>query len=347
MIPHRLLALLLPLALAGAARADDVLLAGGSRLAGTVLADDEQGVRLLAPGGDVLTLSRADVKEVTREADAPGADRILRYRRGDGKGPAGLQTAVLHLVHPGTGRRVDLVGAVHIADEGYYRAVQRLLEQDDAVLYEMVKPKDAKPGDAAAPETGGVRELQSKMAGWLGLVFQLEHIAYDRPHFVHADLTAEEFLADPGSGALTGQVKGMEPMLKMVEGMVEGMLKGEGAQAQARRRSLKVMLAQMMGSMGARAAQMLGGETAELLIDKRNAACVERLLALPEDKRTVAVFYGAAHLPDLVKRLEALGYRSVAGRWLTAWDTTAPAATDAAPAKPAEPAAKEPQPSGR
>ncbi len=319
----RLAPFLLPFALAGAARADEVTLTGGTRLTGAVLADDEQGVTLLSPGGDTLRLTRADVKSVAREADAPDATRVLRFRSGKPGEASGLETAVLHLVHPGTGRRVDLVGAVHIADAAYFQEVQRLLERADLVLYEMVKPRDAAPGGPAPQETGGVRDLQAKMARWFGLVFQLDAIAYGRPHFVHADLTAEEFLDAPASQALTGRVKSMEPMLKMVEGLIGGLLGGEGDVAAARRRALKTMLGRMLGSLGLKAAEMLGSpELTELLIDKRNAACIAALEALPADARTVAIFYGAAHLPDLVRRLEALGYRRVAGRWLRAWDTT-------------------------
>jgi hypothetical protein len=38
----------------------------------------------------------------------------------------------------------------------------------------------------------------------------------------------------------------------------------------------------------------------------------------------LAVFYGAAHLPDLEKRLRGVGFGRMAERWLTAWDLSAP-----------------------
>lgn len=319
----RLLPLLAPLGLAAPLAADEVLLTGGTRLTGTVLGQDEAGVRLLSTGGQEWTIAAGDVKQVTRDPDAPAGTQVLRYARAKSPGqPQGLQTALIHLRHPKTGRRVDLVGAVHIADPAYYREVQRLLEQVDTVLYEMVKPRDAKPGEAPPEETGGLRALQAKMATWFGLAFQLDAIAYGRPHFVHADLTVEEFLGAPGSEAVTDKMGGSEGMLKLVEGLLAGVLRGEGPEAQRRQRTLKAMLGQMLGSMGDKMSALLGEEISELLLTKRNEVCVKRLTELPEQARSVAIFYGAAHLPDLETRLRALGYERAGARWLTAWDTT-------------------------
>ena len=36
-------------------------------------------------------------------------------------------------------------------------------------------------------------------------------------------------------------------------------------------------------------------------------------------KGTIAIFYGAAHNPDLEERLNAIGYTRTSKRWMTAW----------------------------
>ena len=324
------------LLLAGArARADEVVLKGGSRLTGVVLKQDDTGVRLLQPGGDEVQVGVADLKEVRVDGDAPKGTQVIRYAA-DAKAPVqGLQVALIHMLHPKTGRRVDLVGAVHMADLAYFREVQRLLEQVDVVLYEMVKPKDARPEDKPPETPAGEfspRDLQKRLAEGLGLKFQLDAISYDRPHFLHADLTLEQFTGASGGQAMGEQVKVLGPLL----GTLAGLLKGAGGT----QRMLKDMLGRALGEMKPEdLGAMLGDGTRELLLDRRNETCVRCLLEVPAASKKVAIFYGAAHLPDLEVRLRDQGYERVAARWLTAWDTSPPKETPKEPPAP-PPAAK-------
>jgi len=39
-------------------------------------------------------------------------------------------------------------------------------------------------------------------------------------------------------------------------------------------------------------------------------------------KKKIAIFYGAAHMTDMSKRLEAMGFSPVSTRWNLAWDLT-------------------------
>lgn len=362
------------------AAADTLVLQGGTRLEGVVLAREGEGttgtVRVLLPAGQELVLAAADVAQVLPDPEAPQGEQVVRFRGGKGA-PEGLQVALLHLVHGTTGRRVDLVGAVHIADLAYYREVQRLLEAADLVLYELVKPEGVDDVEAQPKDEGEhpLRDFQRRMAGWFGFAHQMEGIAYDRPHFVHADMTMEQFMAAaqsmggspltrllglPGKGEAatptpdgkpggspppsTAPSAGPDPALGMQVKMLEGLLRGMGIDDPRRgpgvRRSLKSMLGRMMGSMSTRLGALLGSEASELVVERRNAVALERLAQVPEAARSVAIFYGAAHLPDLEQRLLAQGYRRAGGRWLLAWDLAAAPATPAPPAQPAAPAAR-------
>lgn len=303
------------------ARADQVILNGGTRLTGIVLEEDEGAIRLLQPLGDEVFLAPKDVKEVRREEDAPKGEEVMRYATGEKGKAQGLQVAVIHLIHPDTGRRVDLVGAVHIADLAYYREVQRLLEQVDVVLYEMVKPKDANPDAGKGAKAEGIRGFQMKMAEWFGLSFQLDAISYGRPHFVHADLTLEEFTGQPGNAELQEQMEKMKPALEMAERMLKGASGGDPKKPNTLQRVVKMVMGKLLGSMGAKVATVLGDESTDLIIRKRDEVVVKRLTEVPADAKTVAIFYGAAHLPDLEQRIGALGYKRAGSRWLTAWDT--------------------------
>ena len=44
------------------------------------------------------------------------------------------------------------------------------------------------------------------------------------------------------------------------------------------------------------------------------------LFEMKNGKKKLAIFYGAAHCPDLEKRLLAQGYTRKGESWVTAWD---------------------------
>ncbi len=328
-----------------AAGADEVELAGGTRVAGEVLERTDAGVRLLLPAGDEVTFAPADVKKVTVLEGAPGGETFLRFAK-EGPRP-GLEVGVAHYVKAGA-PRVDLVGAVHAADAAYFREVQAILDRDDVVLYEMVK-KDGqdpwtKPTDAER-ERSPISRFQSTLAKAFDLAFQLDEIDYRRRHFVHADMNAEEFLAK-GGGALTKEMAAMiekiAPFLDMAARMMnppDDASAERKASARAMRTSIKRGLATMLGGSGGKAGGLLtglGGD--DLIIGQRNDVAIRVFDAQRKDVRSIAIFYGAAHMPDLEKRLLARGYVPAGGRWITAWDVSPPTApAPAAPPTPAPP----------
>ena len=331
------------------ARADDVTLQGGSQLHGTVLvrgagagANPAADWRLLLPGGDELVLHAQDVKAVAYDAQGPQAGEYLRFAQPaaePGGAPGGLQVALAHFVHPDGGPRVDLVGAVHIADAAFFRAVQRWIDGCDVVLYEGVKKEGQTAADFQKPAEGApnpIRGLQQKLAGWFDLRFQLDAIEYDRPHFVHADLTEAQLMA--GSQGTDGDEQGgnAAPALPEVPGLprdisqLTTMLQQVGpmldmlfSQSPEMRTGLKRVFAQVMGRPEAMASFLQAGTPlADLVLHRRNAVVIERLQETVAKQRSgsIAIFYGAAHMADLEKTLvEKLGYRRAGGRWLEAW----------------------------
>jgi hypothetical protein len=48
----------------------------------------------------------------------------------------GEQTAIVHLVHLSTGRKVDLFGMCHVGNSKYYQRIMNKLKEEDIVLYE-------------------------------------------------------------------------------------------------------------------------------------------------------------------------------------------------------------------
>jgi hypothetical protein len=54
-------------------------------------------------------------------------------------------------------------------------------------------------------------------------------------------------------------------------------------------------------------------------------------------KEKLAIFYGAAHLPDMETRLLARGFRRTELEWVTAWDVTVPAKQSGGGGEPPSP----------
>lgn len=333
------------------ARADEVELQGGTRVAGDVLERGDAGVRLLLPAGDEVTLAPGDVKRVTVLEGAPGGGTFLRFVE-DGPRP-GLEAGVAHYVKAGA-PRVDLVGAVHAADAAYFRAVQALLDRADLVLYEMVKKEGAdpwaKPTDAERAQSP-VSKFQATLAKAFELAFQLDEIDYRRRHFVHADMTAEEFLAK-GGGALTKEMAAMiakvGPLLEMAARMLNpspDAAPATQASARAMRTTVKRTLGAMLASAGTKGGGLLGGLGGDdLILGRRNDVAMGVFDAQPTNVRSIAIFYGAAHMPDLEQRLLARGYARAGGHWVTAWDVSPAKDAPAAPAAPSKPAPATPAP---
>ena len=345
-----LLTLLGLLPASGIARADTVELNGGTKLDGVVLSerkpDGPSAVSLLLRSGQTIRIEPGDVKAVTLDPEGPKPGKYLRFTEPSDDDAGGLDVAVTSFVPEDGGPRVDLVSAVHIADGKYFREVQKLLESAELVLYEGVKKADATPEDFQKETPEGenpIRDLQTKLAEWFGLAFQLEEIDYSRPHFVHADMTAEELAAEspgllpagpeggngeapsgpsddeaePGNGLVPG-AGGMD-LGKMIEQL--GPMLGAMMSSPQMRRQFKTQFARIMGTadVGGLLGTMMP-DLADVLLHKRNDVVIDRVKTwAPKTEGSIAVFYGAAHMADLEKALVEAGYRRAGGRWLRAW----------------------------
>ena len=103
--------------------------------------------------------------------------RFIRVTHNDRKSPIALQTAVVRYVpRDGDGRiTVDLVGAVHVGEDSYYQELNKLFQQYDALLYELVAPPDSKvPDNGRRRRDNPLSLLQSIPQTMLGLESQLE-----------------------------------------------------------------------------------------------------------------------------------------------------------------------------
>ena len=278
-----------------------------------------------------------------RALAAPLPDYI---RYAEDKESTRLEVAVKTFTLP-SGQTVDLIGAVHIADLGYYEGLNQRFGQYDSVLFELVGDPSAITNMApltdeqrkAQTAGGGISSVQLSAARYLNLAFQLGAVDYRGKNMVHADTSAEEF-------AKLQQQRG-ESMLTLFARAMQVQMNGEMSRTSMNQLNtfalirilmsadsaaeFKKVLAKMFDQMESVTA-VLEGKDGSVILSGRNDVAVKKLqevLANRKQKR-VAVFYGAAHLPGIEATLTGdLKAKPSGEEWLAAW--TMPKEVRAAP----------------
>ena len=280
----------------------------------------------------------ATVAETPEQAELTKA--WVRILRDEAQGPLAMQTAIVRFVpaeeydpnaEPGDYEHyVDLVGAVHIGDHGYYDGLNRRFRDYDAVLYELVAAKGTVvPRGRGTSNSHPLGALQNAMKSMLEVEHQLEQVDYTRPNFVHADLSPAEFMQSMDDrdesfielyfrimGASLAQQSeqaavGESPELELMAALL----------SEERARRIKIILAKQFESMESMMLA-LSGPQGSTLITERNTRALDVLEEqLGEGRERLAIFYGAGHLSDMKDQLEKrFDMRPVSCEWLDAWD---------------------------
>lgn len=277
-------------------------------------------------------------------------DDFIRYAEDDSS--SRLELAVRSYRRE-DGTVVDLVGVVHIADQAYYQELNRRLAGYDVVLYELVgDPADlsGKAGKDDSSEGGGsrpgisfLRILYDAVGRFLHLSFQLQHIDYSGDHFVHADVTHEEFSRlqrEQGESFATLFARAME----IQSGEAGRRSADELAQFNIAKLLLMFTSPQAVDEFKSVLARMMARTEEEMaraekrqatvILTRRNEVAVSKLrevLGRSPAPARIAIFYGAGHMPGIGRDLrEELGFREDGAVWLAAW--TMPRHGDPAPA---------------
>lgn len=189
-------------------------------------------------------------------------------------------------------------------------------------------------------ELGQSDGIQARLARAAGLVFQLDAIWYDQPHWRNSDTTGEALAfalagldparARPGDGAPAAD--GGDALFDTLRGrgfagrIASVALRLFGASPRSRamlRLVLIETLARAEGLMDAAGGAPGLERMMTVLLAQRNEIVLNDLRASIEHDRTdphhgIAVFYGAAHLPEMHDALKQLGYRETRVEWLAA-----------------------------
>jgi len=186
---------------------------------------------------------------------------------------------------------------------------------------------------AVNPEFGADNQdnIQAELAKALGLAFQLDGIDYDRPNFRCSDMSMDQLQramkaegldmapleGSLGGSSLPGKIAVFFlRLIRTLDIFFDGMI-ADG---------MKVMLIELFSDNAfmEQSFRQFGEGFERVLIEQRNQIVIDDLRVILErerDVRSVAIFYGAAHMPDMAERLaDQLGYRPHAEEWFTAFE---------------------------
>jgi hypothetical protein len=193
-----------------------------------------------------------------------------------------------------------------------------------------------------APRTARGQEpgLQKRMAEALGLAFQLDAIDTRRPNWRSSDMSVDEI--QERVAAAGGDASSLLSMLdgSSIMGRLAGMMMNLIGSSKSMANMVKLMMVEVLGSAdrmfegagpgaGGRAAGGAGGgplgmmgPLMQVIVKDRNEVVLNdlrRVIEQEPDKRTIALFYGAGHMPDFEARLRReMGLVPVEEVWLPA-----------------------------
>jgi hypothetical protein len=285
--------------------------------------------RLAIPISGLLFVSGARAEQST------AAPVFLRSTETDAKLSAIQTGAIEFRPLEGKGPSIWLVSVAHLGTPEYYKAIQKRLEPMTVVLFEGVGlAEQMKQGPGSVDRDAGI---QKQLSDALGLTFQLDAIDYRHSNFVNSDLPVEGVQKEVEERAAAGDETKTNETFNMLMQAIQG--SGQGADM------LKPMMAFLTGTpemrettrlmlieVLARAEDMVAfvksvspemKDLFEVLLTERNAIVMRDLraqLAKLKSGDSVAIFYGAAHMPELAKRLRSeFNYAPGAVQWDTAF----------------------------
>lgn len=254
---------------------------------------------------------------------------FARVAHDDAGQPLALQVAIARYTSRVAGAlvTVDLVGAVHVGDRGYYAELNQRFQDYDAVLFELIAPEGMQDQVQTAERRGFISGAQLAMTKALGLSFQLDEVHYGAENFVHADLSPRELsqsMTDRGESLYvyfwrlfyaSVNEAAKDPLgIREIRDMTRAMQAEQD-------NPLKVAFAYEMTNVDS-ISGALQGETGSAIIDSRNQRAIDVLeQQIRSGSRRIAIFYGVAHMPDFEARLtsRALGFSYQQTIWVNAW----------------------------
>ncbi len=285
---------------------------------------------MIALSKKVISFCLALVLLALTAANAQQAEEteFVRVTEDEQDRPLALQLAIAsYVLRNGDSRiQIDLVGAIHIGDKEYYEDLNTRFEGYDALLYELIAPKDTVISDRDPENRSVISSTQVTLKNILALSFQLDEINYGADNFVHADLSPTELsdsMDERGESLYvyfwrlfyaSFDEYAKDPLGLQNMSMFSAMLSADSDNA------FKTMLAYEMTDLE-KASDILGDDSQSSVIGARNQRAIDILkMRLEAGDKRIAIFYGVAHMPDMEERLlKQLDLVYLDTTWVDAW----------------------------
>ncbi|GAB3832612.1 hypothetical protein ACFPIJ_52500 [Dactylosporangium cerinum] len=248
----------------------------------------------------------------------PTKSDYLRFTHGT------LQTPVHHYTHPTTGRRITMIGTVHMGDAEYYAALRTVIDDLEAggaaVQYEGASLLPYDEQDATDEERTVLttfelkKDLERQRITELGLARQAD--ALDCPdRWRIADLDMLEITRRVGTETmLRGEMRGIKAFDRPA---------GDPRAIERLRLRLHFIFVAFRVAVWSNAKRVSGTRRPSngadvVLIDQRNEVALQGLWSTEQD---VVMIWGCAHLPGLGAGIADRGFvRTGVTEWHTAVD---------------------------
>lgn len=219
---------------------------------------------------------------------------------------------------------VWLVGAIHVGTKKYYEELQTLLDAQGTVLYEGVKPsKNAPKEQPAAPKPGeqAPKPIYKVLSDALGLEFQLNQINYKHDNWINSDLSMDDLdkLNKEKGGGKPTSFDTIKQVLDPNSPMAKQLTTVLGMATDGMKEAIKLIIVKKV-AVGETPG--LDATMQEIVLEARNKSALDyfaKTIAAPNPPKSVAIFYGAMHMPDIQKALATTyGYKSADQKWFLA-----------------------------
>lgn len=257
----------------------------------------------------------------------------IRFVEGNEDWQGELQTAVTRYRNQ-EGQYVDLIAAVHIGDQTYYDELNNYFAKLDELLFELVADlSDIQPTQLNSQSGSPLSLIQTLLANYLQLDFQLSAVNYAAKNFRHADLSASELrdimaskdesfftmFLTMAAAQMSAEREGLaNDSIRPTAFTLVSLMNALSAENQAQ--ALKFLLAQELARSGGLTIDAEIESELTILGDRNQAALQVLEDSLAEGNREIGLFYGAAHMPGLARAMtNDMGFQMESQQWLTAW----------------------------
>lgn len=210
------------------------------------------------------------------------------------------------------------------SEEERVKAIEAYVKQADPATAADLEDQEEV---VAAGRLSWLHSMFDTMQSSLALQSQMACVDYTRPNFVHADMSLKQFSemqTSHNEGFVSlwlRAVKAQWDHPEAVPARQPGVL--QILEILSRKDSpveLKRIVGRMFDSVEA-IMSGVEGPNGTVIIAERNKIALDVLQKqITAGKKRLGIFYGAAHLKDMEKRLMNLGFKLEKTEWLTAWD---------------------------